>query len=156
MNKGAINKLLLIGVIVGTGLLSSAPAFADWDHHGGGHGGGHGWGHHDHGGISLSFGYGYNPYYGGYYGYPGYYSRPVYYGYPAYYAPPPTVVYEAPPQVVYAPAPVMHANQTSETYIDENGQTCREYQSTGRVAGHAQQTYGTACLQQDGSWRIVQ
>lgn len=156
-------KSFLAGIALTTGLLMAAPAFADWDHHG--HGGGD-WGHHDHdhwehhdhgrGGISLSFGYGYNPYYDGYYGYPHYYHHPYYYGYPAYYSPPPTVVYESSPQVVYVPSQAVLANQTSPTYTNDEGLTCREYQATGRVNGHIAPTYGTACLQPDGSWRIVQ
>lgn len=152
MKNVVVTKLIIASLAVTAGLLLATPAHADWGH---GHGGG--WGHGHGGGVNLSFSYGYNPYYGGYYGYPYGYGRPVYYGYPAYYAPPPTVVYEAPPQVVYAPAAApISVNQTSETYTDDAGRTCREYQSTGKVAGHVQPTYGTACLQPDGSWRIVQ
>jgi surface antigen len=33
---------------------------------------------------------------------------------------------------------------------------CREYQSRAIIAGRAQETFGTACLQPDGSWRITQ
>lgn len=32
---------------------------------------------------------------------------------------------------------------------------CREYRSTANVAGKAQQIYGTACRQPDGSWQVV-
>ncbi len=35
------------------------------------------------------------------------------------------------------------------------GEYCREYQQTVTVAGKTEQAYGTACRQQDGSWRIV-
>ena len=52
-------------------------------------------------------------------------------------APPPVVV--QPPAVV-APAP--------STY-------CREYTSTATVGGRPVETYGTACRQPDGSWKIV-
>lgn len=159
-----MNKSLLASAVLTAGLLLSAPAFADWDHHWGGYRGGGwerhggGWGHRDRGGLNLSFAFGNAPYYGGYYGRPYYRPyRPYYYGDPAYYvAPPPTVVYQQPTQVIYAPAPTMYANQISQTYVDDRGQTCREYQSTGSVGGRLQQTYGTACLQADGSWRIVQ
>jgi surface antigen len=34
-------------------------------------------------------------------------------------------------------------------------QPCREYQSTAVIDGRPQATFGTACLQPDGSWRIV-
>jgi len=100
---------------------------------------------------------------GGYYPYspyPGYYP----YYYPYYVAPPP-VVYAVPPAAApvivapttyqaIAPAPVftpgVAANQTSPTFIDSEGRTCRHFQSTN--GGPA---YGTACLQSDGSWRSV-
>ncbi len=57
-------------------------------------------------------------------------------GPPAYYYPPP--VYYPPPGDAQA-----------------QGQTCREYQSTTMIDGRPQPTYGTACLQPDGTWRIV-
>jgi len=86
--------------------------------------------------------------------YPGYYYPPPYYAYPppVVYAPPP-VVY-APPPVVYAP-PAIGADATSAPYTAANGQTCREYQTTVNLNGQPQDTHGTACLQPDGSWRIV-
>jgi hypothetical protein len=87
--------------------------------------------------------------------FPAYYPPPYYAYPPAYYYPPP-VVY-APPPVVYAPpvAPPIAANPASDPYTAANGQTCREYQTTVNVNGQPQQTHGTACLQPDGSWRIV-
>jgi hypothetical protein len=86
--------------------------------------------------------------------YPPYYPPPYYYAPPpVVYAPPP--VY-APPVVMPAPAaPAMVATPTSQPYTAPNGQTCREYQSTAIINGVNQQTTGTACLQPDGSWRIV-
>ena len=33
---------------------------------------------------------------------------------------------------------------------------CREYQRTVRIGGRERQSYGRACLQPDGSWKIVQ
>lgn len=83
-----------------------------------------------------------------FFGPPAYYypPPPPYYAYyppPAIHAPPP-VAY-APPPVAYAPAPVAAATQGE----------CREYQSTVVIAGRPQPAYGTACRQQDGSWRIV-
>lgn len=41
-------------------------------------------------------------------------------------------------------------------YQTAQGRYCREYQATATVGGRPQQTYGTACLQPDGSWQIVQ
>ena len=108
-----------------------------------------------HVGVGLGF------YGGGYYGgpyYP-YYYRPYYYPPAYYYAPPPTyyappVVYSAPPVVVTQPAP-MTATGTSPSYTADNGQTCREFQSTAVIGGQSQPIYGTACLQSDGAWRVV-
>jgi surface antigen len=42
------------------------------------------------------------------------------------------------------------------SYQDQAGQYCREYQTTAEIAGQHQQTYGVACRQPDGSWRLVQ
>ena len=47
----------------------------------------------------------------------------------------------------YQVAPV----QTIQT---DNGEYCREYTATATVGGKAQKTYGIACRQPDGSWRI--
>lgn len=78
---------------------------------------------------------------------------------PTYYAPPPPPppVYYAPPPPppVYYQPPSMAANQTSGTFIDEDGQTCREYQTTVVVGGRRQAAYGTACLDENGTWRVV-
>jgi len=43
----------------------------------------------------------------------------------------------------------------SETYQDEAGLYCREYQSEATINGEAQRTYGTACRQHDGQWKLV-
>ena len=80
-------------------------------------------------------------------------------GLPLFYAPPPVVyapppVVYAPPPVVYAPAPAPAAYAPAPAAAPAT-QTCREYQSTIQVNGQPQQSYGTACLQPDGSWRIV-
>ncbi|MEE8308114.1 MAG: RT0821/Lpp0805 family surface protein, partial [Gammaproteobacteria bacterium] len=42
-----------------------------------------------------------------------------------------------------------------KTYQDTEGQYCREYQADSVIGGRQQQTYGTACRQPDGSWRLV-
>lgn len=39
---------------------------------------------------------------------------------------------------------------------DENGLTCREFQQEINIGGKTEKGYGTACLQADGSWKIVQ
>lgn len=43
----------------------------------------------------------------------------------------------------------------TRTYQDSSGQYCREYQQTITVGGKQEQSYGTACRQSDGSWKIV-
>jgi len=58
----------------------------------------------------------------------------------------PTVYYETTPPI---------ANYVFSSY-PRRSQTCREYQSRARINGRMQSTYGTACLEQDGSWRIVE
>jgi hypothetical protein len=69
------------------------------------------------------------------FGAPAYYYPPPYY----YYYPPP-VYYVPPPRVVYAPppAPVCHTFRGDAT-IDASGAPF----------------YGTACLEADGRWHIV-
>ena len=61
-----------------------------------------------------------------------YYASPVYQ--PNYVAPP-----DPPPTYIY---------QDSENY-------CREYSQQIRIGNRIQESYGTACLQPDGTWRIV-
>ena len=93
----------------------------------------------------------YRPYWGPAYSY-GYYAPP-----PVYYAPPPPVVY-LPPPAAYAPsayAQPLAAQPASPVYQAPNGQYCREYQTTVSVAGRPQPSYGTACQQPDGVWRVV-
>jgi hypothetical protein len=79
------------------------------------------------------------------------FGGPVYYPPPVVYAPPP-VVY-APPPVAYvappAPPPAMAPSAAPAS------QDCREYRSQTMIDGRPQPTVGTACLQPDGSWRIV-
>ena len=67
------------------------------------------------------------------------YSDPAPIAYGAY-----TPNYVAPP----APPP---------TYVDQHAGTyCRQYSQEIRIAGRVQESYGTACLQPDGTWRVVQ
>ena len=108
----------------------------------------------DHVHVFLGFNCcGYYPPGWGYYGYPSYYyvAPP-----PVVYVPPP-VTYAEPAPVYYAPPPQasIPADQASPTYMNEQGRTCREYQSNAMIGGAVRPTYGTACLQPDGTWRIV-
>ncbi len=80
----------------------------------------------------------------------GYYAAPYY---PSsyetspdyYYAPRYVPTYVAPPD----PPPTTYISRTYDTY-------CREYSQTVRIGNTSQESYGTACLQPDGSWKIVQ
>jgi hypothetical protein len=92
-----------------------------------------------------------------------YVAPPPYYYYPppppVYYAPPPRVVYvnPPPPPVYYSAPPVVY--QAPQTLpggpLAASQPQCREYQSTAVVNGQQVPSYGTACLQEDGSWQIV-
>jgi hypothetical protein len=130
-------------IAIGLGLAAAAamalPAAADgwrgsgW---GGGHGwGGHGWDHHHyrrHDGGSVFFSFPVTPRYV----YP---DRQV-------------VVIERPPVVVQAPP----AGVALGREVDNgSGRYCREYQTTGRIAGKVEQLWGVACLQPDGSWELA-
>jgi hypothetical protein len=94
------------------------------------------------------YGPGWGPYYRPYY-YPAYY--PPYYAPPVVYAAPPTVVYTQPSAVAYAAPIATEADQTSPTFIDAQGRTCRQFTATS-----AGPSAGTACLLSDGTWRVVQ
>lgn len=88
------------------------------------------------------------------FGLPVFVGPPVFSGPPVYYAPPPAYYY--PPPVQYEPPP---ANAAPAGGAAQSGAYssayCREYQTTARINGALQKTYGTACRQPDGSWRIV-
>lgn len=78
----------------------------------------------------------------------------------AYGGPPWAVGYVAPPVIVvqqWAPAtldlpPAPQGPRYGETYRNDEGRYCREYQTTATIDGKRQQLYGTACLEPDGSW----
>lgn len=42
----------------------------------------------------------------------------------------------------------------TKTYQLASGQYCREYKQTITIGGEPQQSYGTACRQPDGTWKI--
>ena len=87
----------------------------------------------------VFFGFGFGPVYAP----PPYYYPPP----PAYYYPPVPAYYVAPPPVVYSPAPTVQAPPSSGY--------CREYRGNATIDGNNQPFYGTACLQPDGKWHIV-
>lgn len=43
----------------------------------------------------------------------------------------------------------------SPAFQNQQGRYCREYQTNAMIGGQAQQTYGTACRQPDGSWQMM-
>ena len=43
----------------------------------------------------------------------------------------------------------------TRTYQTDSGQYCREYQQEILVGGEKHESYGTACRQPDGSWKIM-
>jgi hypothetical protein len=110
------------------------------------------------GGFSIGIGV-YPPHYHHhrryYYGPRTYYYPRYYYGPPAYYYPPPVYYYESPPpaQVIVVPAPAPATAPAPNTAISQNH--CREYTTTMAINGQPQQVTGTACLQPDGTWRII-
>jgi surface antigen len=43
----------------------------------------------------------------------------------------------------------------SNYYTADNGQYCREFTQEIHIGGRVEEGYGTACREEDGSWRIV-
>lgn len=102
--------------------------------------------------------------YGGGYGtsYHSYAPTTYYYAHsyyePTYVAPP------APPphRVIYRPAPFIAYEETGTSTATEDydvpasygSRYCREYTQQVRIGNRIQESYGTACLQPDGSWQI--
>lgn len=96
--------------------------------------------------------------YGGGYGYgyyPSYYA-PSYYYEQNYVAPPAP----PPPSVVYVQPQVIEYREREPAHVEGGyvgaGSTpyCREFTQQIRIGNDVQESYGTACLQPDGSWRI--
>jgi hypothetical protein len=103
-------------------------------------GGGH---RHDGGGF-FSFEYS-SPAYGYYEPYP--YA-------PAYAYPP---VYE-PPYGSYDDGPMYYDDDSYEYSSPDRSSSdsyCREFQTSIVIDGRAERAFGTACLQPDGSWAVV-
>lgn len=99
-------------------------------------------------------GYG-GSYYGGY-GYGTYYAPDGYYE-PNYVAPPSPI----PPRVVYVEPDAVEYRQREPAYV-EGGYVgndaepyCREFTQQVRIGNEVHESFGTACLQPDGSWRVV-
>ncbi len=118
-------SFLLTLAVVTIGAFIPPSAYAGGGHHGFGHGF-----HHGHG-LHFGFGFAFSPYP---YGYP-YYA-------PVYVAPP-----QQPPTVVY--------RQRAQIIPHTKSAYCREYTKKIVVDGKEARAYGTACLQDDGGWRMV-
>jgi len=88
------------------------------------------------------------------------YPRAVYAPPPPAYIPPPAYAPPAyaPPPPAYQPSAYQPARvPAAEPYATAQYSQahCREYSGTITVDGMARPAYGTACLQADGIWRIV-
>lgn len=88
-----------------------------------------------------------------------YQSAPVYYSAPApqvYYVSPSyetrVRTYEVRPQPVNF---YSYSTTTVDNSVGTNGRYCREYQAPVTVGGRTQGSYGTACMQPDGSWEVI-
>lgn len=99
----------------------------------------------------------------------GYYDNSGYYGGGGYYETSRTYYAEPQPQRVYYVAPRSYEQRVrtyevvpapaSYTVVDNSvggydQGYCREYNQRVTVGGRTQDSYGTACLQPDGSWKI--
>ena len=43
----------------------------------------------------------------------------------------------------------------TRTFQNDQGENCREFQQTVTIGGETEEAFGTACRQDDGSWKIV-
>ena len=140
---------VVLGALTAALIASSSPADAG------------GWGRRGHGRHGYYRGYGGHRRYGrggGFrlrlvfpytYGGPSYYGYRRYDPYRSYAAPAP--VYTPPvytPPVYTPPAAAPQTTAGAQPY-------CREYSGSVTVDGKTVSTYGTACLQSDGTWKIV-
>lgn len=136
----------------GLGLIAAAlfamtamPALADV-HFSFGTSYGEGWHHH---------GYGHHDFYR-----PAYYPAPFYSGWHHDYYPRhhhETVIFYEPPvtQTVVEPVYIAAPIEATPGRVVSDSPYCREYQRQVVVGGHVQESYGTACRQPDGAWKIV-
>ncbi|MBI1273968.1 MAG: glycine zipper 2TM domain-containing protein [Alphaproteobacteria bacterium] len=58
-------------------------------------------------------------------------------------------------QVIYVPQPQpVYVQQGYVSPTSSNGSYCREYTSSVQIGNQLRESYGTACMQPDGSWQI--
>lgn len=102
------------------------------------------------------------PYYGN--GYSSYSQAPYYapmYSYEPNYVAPPA---PPPPQVIYVQPEVVGYRTREPAYVEggylggndapATQHYCREFTQPIRIGNEVKESYGTACLQPDGTWRI--
>jgi surface antigen len=105
------------------------------------------------GGGYSGYGYSYSPYYA-----PGYYYEPNYVA--PYAPPPPRVIYVQPNVFEYRAREPAYVEggyvgaSSAPAYTPSSSSYCREYTQQIRIGNQIQESYGTACLQPDGSWRV--
>lgn len=148
-----LKRRLLTACIVGLSLagLSATAAEARGRHHGGWHHGG--WGHGHHHGRGFGFGFA-----------PTFVFGSTEREYVREYVPAPAPVYQPVP-VYYPAAPVYQQPVAAPVYqqpvsaqpesVDFDQSYCREYENTAKIDGKIVKTYGTACRQADGTWKLV-
>lgn len=77
-------------------------------------------------------------------------------GAPIFFHPRPVVYYQEPTvierRVIVQEPQVISA---SRGRLVSNNPYCREYQRNVTVGNHVQESYGTACRQPDGAWKVV-
>jgi hypothetical protein len=121
-------SIILTLSIVTVSMLDSTRAYASGSHHGFGYGIHHGYGSH--------FGFGFvNSHY------------PYSYSYPYF-----SSAYVASAQ---QPVPIVVYRRRAQYTPHEKSAYCRKYMKKIVVDGKNVRAYGTACLQEEGSWRIV-
>lgn len=76
--------------------------------------------------------------------------------YPPFYEPRPIIVYDRPSvierRIIVEEPEVIQATRGR---VISNNPYCREYQRNVTVGNRIQESYGTACRQPDGAWKIV-
>lgn len=147
MSRRSWSSAIVLGLILAgpAAAVSPQPVAAGDRHH-------HGWhrGHHWHHGYRW---HGHRHHWRGHHWHGRHWRRHHHSDFSALFlfdlTPPPRYVYVPPPPPVYVqPPPVVRYAAPQPAY-------CREYTTTVYVNGRPAQTYGTACLQPDGTWRIV-
>ena len=64
----------------------------------------------------------------------------------------PPIIWENPDN---AGGPADGATTITRQGADSEGRTCREFQQTVTIGGRQEQSYGTACRDENGDWKIV-